>query len=138
MASTTLVPACQYLRMSTEHQRYSLENQASAIEKYAENHGLSVIAYFHKPLFSSGGAHGNDPEMKPLWNALYHAGAEVIINGHDHNYERFAPQDPDGKKWTLRTVFASSWSAAAGKTRTGLSEQQNPTAKCEMATHSEC
>ena len=43
MASTALVPVCQYLRMSTEHQRYSLENQSTAIEKYAENHGFSVI-----------------------------------------------------------------------------------------------
>ncbi len=56
-----------------------------------------TLAYFHTPLFSSGGRHGNDPEMKPLWDALYHAGADVVLNGHDHNYERFAPQDPDGK-----------------------------------------
>jgi len=56
-----------------------------------------TLAYFHKPLFSSGGKHGNDPEVKPLWQALYAAGAEIVINGHDHDYERFAPQDPDGK-----------------------------------------
>jgi acid phosphatase type 7 len=55
-----------------------------------------TLAYFHKPLFSSGGKHGNDPEMKPLWNVLYHAGADIVINGHDHDYERFAPQDPEG------------------------------------------
>ena len=55
-----------------------------------------TLAYFHKPLFSSGSAHGNDPEMKPLWQALYDANAEVVINGHDHNYERFDPQNPDG------------------------------------------
>src|SRR4029077_9088353 len=54
-----------------------------------------TLAYFHKPLFSSGGAHGNDPLMKPLWDALYHAGADVVINGHDNDYERFAPQDPE-------------------------------------------
>ncbi len=35
--------------------------------------------------------------MKPLWDTLYKAGADVVINGHDHDYERFAPQDPDGK-----------------------------------------
>jgi acid phosphatase type 7 len=34
--------------------------------------------------------------MKPIWQALYDAGAEVVINGHDHDYERFAPQDPNG------------------------------------------
>ena len=51
---------------------------------------------FHKPLFSSGIAHGNDPSMKPFWEMLYHAGADVVLNGHDHHYERFAPQAPDG------------------------------------------
>ena len=55
-----------------------------------------TLAYFHKPLFSSGLAHGNDLQMKALWEMLYHAGADVVINGHDHDYERFAPQDPDG------------------------------------------
>ena len=54
------------------------------------------LAYFHKPLFSSGGKHGNDPELKPLWDALYAARVDVVINGHDHDYERFAPQDPAG------------------------------------------
>jgi hypothetical protein len=56
-----------------------------------------TLAYFHKPLFSSGSAHGNDPFMKPLWESLYNAGADLVINGHDHDYERFAPQDPNGK-----------------------------------------
>src|SRR5437763_7273256 len=56
-----------------------------------------TLAYFHKPLFSSGLAHGADPELKPIWQILYHAGADVVINGHDHDYERFAPQDPEGK-----------------------------------------
>ncbi|HKV77568.1 MAG TPA: metallophosphoesterase [Candidatus Sulfotelmatobacter sp.] len=56
-----------------------------------------TLAYFHKPRFSSGLAHGNDPEVKPLWDILYHSGADVVINGHDHDYERFALQDPNGK-----------------------------------------
>src|SRR5215467_8326196 len=38
-----------------------------------------TLAYFHKPLFSSGGTHGNDLLMKPLWDALYQAGAEVVV-----------------------------------------------------------
>ena len=63
-----------------------------------------TLAYFHKPLFSSGGAHGDDPLMKPLWDALYQAGAEIVINGHDHDYERFAPQDPDGKADNMRGI----------------------------------
>lgn len=55
-----------------------------------------TLGYWHKPLFSSGDKHGNDPEIKPLWQALYDANAEVVVNGHDHDYERFAPQNPDG------------------------------------------
>jgi hypothetical protein len=55
-----------------------------------------TLAYWHKPLFSSGGAHGNDLTVKALWQALYEANADVVINGHDHDYERFAPQTPGG------------------------------------------
>ena len=55
-----------------------------------------TLAYWHKPLFSSGGAHGNDLTVRPLWQALYDANADVIIGGHDHDYERFAPQSPEG------------------------------------------
>jgi len=63
----------------------------------AEHPAGCTLAYFHKPLFSSGLAHGNDPEIKPLWYLLYHYGADVVVSGHDHDYERFAPQDPEGK-----------------------------------------
>jgi hypothetical protein len=63
-----------------------------------------TLAYFHKPLFSSGGAHGDDLSVKPLWDALYAGGADVVVNGHDHNYERFAPQAPDGKADAARGI----------------------------------
>jgi len=56
-----------------------------------------TLAYFHKPLFSSGGKHGDDLELKPFFRALYEANADLVLNGHDHDYERFAPQDPEGK-----------------------------------------
>jgi hypothetical protein len=55
-----------------------------------------TLAYWHKPLFSSGSAHGNDLTVKPFFQALYDANAELVITGHDHDYERFAPQTPDG------------------------------------------
>ena len=55
-----------------------------------------TLAYWHKPLFSSGSAHGNDVSVKPLWQALYDGNADVVVAGHDHNYERFAPQNADG------------------------------------------
>jgi acid phosphatase type 7 len=63
----------------------------------SQHAGGCKLAYFHKPLFSSGAKHGNDPEVKPLWDVLYAASADVVINGHDHDYERFAPQDPSGR-----------------------------------------
>lgn len=63
-----------------------------------------TLAYWHKPLFSSGSAHGNDSEMRPLWQALYDANADVVINGHDHDYERFAPQTPDGRSDAARGI----------------------------------
>lgn len=55
-----------------------------------------TLAYFHKPRFSSGLNHGNDPEVGAFWQALYDFNAELILNGHDHDYERFSPQDPNG------------------------------------------
>jgi len=61
----------------------------------ATHHDTCTLAYWHHPLFSSGGTHGNDPEMKVFWRDLYNAGAEIVISGHDHDYERFAPQDPE-------------------------------------------
>ena len=54
-----------------------------------------TLAYWHHPLFSSGD-HGGDDSMIDLFTALYEADAEIVVNGHDHNYERFAPQDPNG------------------------------------------
>jgi alkaline phosphatase len=56
-----------------------------------------TLAYFHKPLFSSGYSRGN-PVVKPLWDVLYAAHADVVISGHDHVYERFARQTPSGAK----------------------------------------
>ncbi|HLJ87352.1 MAG TPA: metallophosphoesterase [Candidatus Angelobacter sp.] len=56
-----------------------------------------ILAFWHVPLFSSGDEHGNAPAMRPFWQDLYAAGADIVLNGHDHDYERFAPQNPDGK-----------------------------------------
>lgn len=70
----------------------------------AQHRTACTLAYFHKPLFSSGVAHGNDPEMKPLWQALYQAKAAIVINGHDHGYERFALQDPQGNADSNRGI----------------------------------
>ena len=54
-----------------------------------------TLAYWHHPRFSSG-THGSDPATDAFWRALYEHGADVVVNGHDHDYERFAPQTPAG------------------------------------------
>jgi hypothetical protein len=53
------------------------------------------LAYWHHPRFSSG-PHGSDTTFAPIWQALYDYHADVVLNGHDHDYERFAPQTPNG------------------------------------------
>jgi len=54
-----------------------------------------TLAYQHHPRFSSG-THGDYPPVAPLWDALHEAGADLLLVGHDHIYERFAPQTPGG------------------------------------------
>jgi calcineurin-like phosphoesterase family protein len=61
----------------------------------AAHAGQCLLAYWHHPRFSSG-AHGDDPITDPFWQQLYQAQADLILTGHDHDYERFAPQSPAG------------------------------------------
>jgi hypothetical protein len=54
-----------------------------------------TLAYFHHALLSSGRA-GNNAKMRDTWDALFEGGVDVVLSGHDHHYERFRPQRPDG------------------------------------------
>ena len=62
-----------------------------------------VLAYWHHPRFSSG-SHGSSTESQPLWQALYDYNADVVVVGHDHNYQRFAPQTPSGAPDPVRGI----------------------------------
>ena len=62
-----------------------------------EHPALCTLAYWHHPRFSSGTVHGSSEYMAPIWQILFAAGADVVVSGHEHNYERFAPQTPQGK-----------------------------------------
>lgn len=55
-----------------------------------------TIAYWHHPLYTSG-QNGPQVFMRAVWRILYDAGADVVLSGHDHLYERFAPQDAEGR-----------------------------------------
>jgi hypothetical protein len=60
----------------------------------AANAGKHIIAVWHIPSFSSGGAHGDNTGYRAWWDDLYAAHADLVLNGHDHDYERFDLQSP--------------------------------------------
>ena len=61
----------------------------------ATNPRACVVAMWHHPRFSSG-EHGNSTATQALWQTLYDANADLVLTGHDHDYERFAPQTATG------------------------------------------
>jgi hypothetical protein len=63
---------------------------------------MCVLAYWHIPLFSSGGRAASN--TLSFWQALYNHNADLILAGHDHIYERFAPQTPSGTLDTVRGI----------------------------------
>ena len=64
---------------------------------------LCTVAYFHRPLFSSAWRHGN-PEIRSIWNLLYENNVDLVLNGHDHHYERFRAQNPAGVADSVRGI----------------------------------
>jgi acid phosphatase type 7 len=66
------------------------------IDDLAANPAQCILAYWHQPRWSSGSHHGSDEDYQTLWQILYEAGAELVINGHEHHYERFAEMNALG------------------------------------------
>jgi hypothetical protein len=62
----------------------------------SSHRNVCQLAYWHHPRFSSGVIHGSTEEVQPFWQLLYENGADVVLNGNEHNYERFAPLTPRG------------------------------------------
>lgn len=71
------------------------EQEAWLRKDLSDHRNLCTLAYFHRPLFSSG-VHGGTREMLTLWRMLSDGGVDLILGGHDHHYERFLPQTPGG------------------------------------------
>jgi len=69
----------------------------------ASSPAMCTLAFWHHPHFSSG-LHGGSDAYEPFWNALFEADADVVLAGHDHDYERFAPQTPEGHADRARGV----------------------------------
>ena len=62
-----------------------------------------TLAYWHHPRWSSG-QHGSMTAYDGFWRTLHTAGADIVLNGHDHVYERFGPQDPGGQADAARGI----------------------------------
>ena len=80
-----------------------LEQLAWLRADLASSPSVCVLAYWHHPRFSSG-QHGDATSVAPFWRTLYAAGADVVLSAHDHDYERFAPQTPDGEADPARGI----------------------------------
>lgn len=66
-------------------------------EELSRNRQNCILAFWHHPVFSSGG-HGNNKNMLEAWKMLAAAKADIVLTGHDHDYERFTPLDANGDK----------------------------------------
>ena len=69
----------------------------------AAHPSFCTLAYLHRPLFSSG-KFATPANVRAIWDALFQGGADLVLNGHDHIYERFAPQRPDGTNDPVRGI----------------------------------
>jgi 3',5'-cyclic AMP phosphodiesterase CpdA len=63
----------------------------------ADNSAHCTLAAFHRPRFSSGDEYGDDESVSGFWQTLQDAGVDVVLSGHEHSYERFAPQRDSGR-----------------------------------------
>lgn len=66
------------------------------LQRELQNQPRCTLAYWHHPRFTSG-PNADNPQTGPLWELLHAAGADVVLAGHDHVYERFLPMNPDGQ-----------------------------------------
>lgn len=88
-----------------------------------------VLAVWHEPRFSSG-PHGSATAVRPLLKLLYAAGAEIVVNGHDHEYERFAPASPNGAADPVhgirQFVVGHRWCAVVHLQHHACAQQRGP------------
>jgi hypothetical protein len=93
-----------------------------------------VLAFWHHPYFNSGSVHGEESlvNVRALWDDLYAAGADVVLVGHEHNYQRYAKQDPSGH--ATRRGIRQFVVGTGGKSLYGL-EEEDPNLQVADATH---
>jgi acid phosphatase type 7 len=83
-----------------------------------------TMVYWHKPLFTSG-PNGPNRDMREIWRVLYDFDADLVVNGHDHLYERFGPQDPDGRLDPVRGIRQITVGTGGGNLYTPITNAAN-------------
>jgi hypothetical protein len=120
-------------RIVSVDQYASMSEAAAFIEAEGRSAGgRPLLAFWHEPRFSSGTAHGSNPELQPLWAAAAASGAEIVLNGHDHNYERFQALDANGEPRSDGTVQFVSGNG--GHRPRGLAEREPHSAAAVAGT----
>jgi hypothetical protein len=88
------------------------------------NRTRCTMAYWHKPLFTSG-PNGPHRDMREIWRVLYEFDVDLVVTGHDHLYERFAPQDPDGISDAARGIRQITVETGGGALYTPVTSARN-------------
>lgn len=83
-----------------------------------------TMAYWHKPLFTSG-PNGPNRDMREMWRVLYDFNVDLVVTGHDHLYERFAPQDADGRLDPARGIRQITVGTGGGPLYTPITSAAN-------------
>ncbi|MDQ3866717.1 MAG: metallophosphoesterase [Actinomycetota bacterium] len=91
------------LNSEIAHARGSTQERWLRRDLTRDSHACELL-YWHRPRWS-GGAHGSDPGMQALWQAAYDHGVELVLAGHDHNYQRFYRRDARGRRAPGRGVL---------------------------------
>ena len=94
-----------------------------------------ILAFWHHPYFNSGKVHGEEKLaiVRAFWGDLYAAGADVVVNGHEHNYQRYAEQDPSGRATSsgIRQFVVGT----GGTSHYGMLDRKDPNYQTGDATH---
>jgi acid phosphatase type 7 len=116
---------CDYVSCnSTSAQATWLQNDLASHPKQC------TLAYMHHPLYATGTG-GLEPRVKPLWQILYDNGADVILNGHDHRYERLDRIDPNDNQdstYGIRPLIAGT----GGDPGSGTSDTNEPNSQVRI------
>ncbi|SDY99164.1 Calcineurin-like phosphoesterase, partial [Modestobacter sp. DSM 44400] len=85
-------------RVILVNQYNDIDEAAAFITADAKAHSdVPTAVVWHQPRFSSGSEHGSTASTQPMWAAATAAGARIVLGGHDHDYERFAPMNASGE-----------------------------------------